>query len=86
MKTIIDADSDLILGITAFGPEAGELMGTVQLAMLAGLPYTILRDAMFAHPTMTEGLKALFVSVPMAVPQRQENHAGQFQQARTSAA
>jgi pyruvate/2-oxoglutarate dehydrogenase complex dihydrolipoamide dehydrogenase (E3) component len=64
MKTLIDAHSDRILGFTAFGPEAGELMGTVQLAMLAGLPYTILRDAMFAHPTMTEGLKALFMSVP----------------------
>ncbi len=64
MKTLIDAHSDLILGFTAFGPEAGELMGTVQLAMLAGLPYTILRDAMFAHPTMTEGLKALFMGVP----------------------
>ena len=64
MKTLIDARSDRILGFTAFGPEAGELMGTVQLAMLAGLPYTALRDAMFAHPTMTEGLKGLFMSVP----------------------
>ncbi len=81
MKTLIDRDSDRILGFTAFGPEAGELMGTVQLAMLAGLPYTILRDAMFAHPTMTEGLKALF----MSVPQRLENHAEQLQHARTSA-
>jgi pyruvate/2-oxoglutarate dehydrogenase complex dihydrolipoamide dehydrogenase (E3) component len=71
MKTLIDAHSDRILGFTAFGPEAGELMSTVQLAMLAGLPYPILRDTMFAHPTMTEGLKALF----MAVPQRLENHA-----------
>jgi glycerol uptake facilitator-like aquaporin len=68
MKTLIDAHSDRILGFTAFGPEAGELMGTVQLAMLAGVPYTILRDAVFAHPTMTEGLRALF----MAVPQRLE--------------
>ena len=66
MKAIIDAHSDRILGFTAFGAEAGELMGTVQLAMLAGLPYTILRDVMFAHPTMTEGLKALFMSVPRA--------------------
>jgi pyruvate/2-oxoglutarate dehydrogenase complex dihydrolipoamide dehydrogenase (E3) component len=74
MKTLIDAHSDRILGFTAFGPEAGELMGTVQLAMLAGLPYTTLRDAMFAHPTMTEGLKALF----MSVPERQENHAEQL--------
>ncbi len=81
MKTLIDADSDRILGFTAFGPEAGELMGTVQLAMLAGVPYTILRDTMFAHPTMTEGLKALF----MAVPKRLENHAEQVQQARTFA-
>jgi pyruvate/2-oxoglutarate dehydrogenase complex dihydrolipoamide dehydrogenase (E3) component len=81
MKTLIDADSDRILGFMAFGPEAGELMGTVQLAMLAGLPYTILRDAMFAHPTMTEGLKALF----MSVPQRLENRAEQLQRAGASA-
>lgn len=81
MKTLIDADSDRILGFTAFGPEAGELMGTVQLAMLAGQPYTVLRDAMFAHPTMTEGLKGLF----MAVPQRIEHHAGQVHHTQTSA-
>jgi pyruvate/2-oxoglutarate dehydrogenase complex dihydrolipoamide dehydrogenase (E3) component len=81
MKTLIDAHSDRILGFTAFGPEAGELMGTVQLAMLAGLPYTILRDAMFAHPTMTEGLKVLF----MGVPQRRGDHAGQSQHAGSSA-
>jgi hypothetical protein len=47
-------------------------VGTVQLAMLAGLPYTILRDAMFAHPTMTEGLKALFMSVPPMVDHAQQ--------------
>jgi pyruvate/2-oxoglutarate dehydrogenase complex dihydrolipoamide dehydrogenase (E3) component len=81
MKTLIDAHSDRILGFTAFGPEAGELMGTVQLAMLAGVPYTMLRDAMFAHPTMTEGLKALF----MGVPPRLEKDVEQPQHARTSA-
>jgi pyruvate/2-oxoglutarate dehydrogenase complex dihydrolipoamide dehydrogenase (E3) component len=81
MKTLIDVQSDRILGFTAFGPEAGELMSTVQLAMLAGQPYTILRDTMFAHPTMTEGLKALFMSVPRQL----ENNAERFQQARTSA-
>jgi pyruvate/2-oxoglutarate dehydrogenase complex dihydrolipoamide dehydrogenase (E3) component len=81
MKTLIDADTDRILGFTAFGAEAGELMSTVQLAMLAGVPYTVLRDAMFAHPTMTEGLKALF----LAVPQRLEKPAEQVQHARTSA-
>jgi pyruvate/2-oxoglutarate dehydrogenase complex dihydrolipoamide dehydrogenase (E3) component len=71
MKTLVDTQSDRILGFTAFGPAAGELMGTVQVAMLAGLPYTILRDTMFAHPTMTEALKALF----LAVPQRLKNDA-----------
>jgi len=75
MKALIDVDSDRILGFTAFGPEAGELMSTVQVAMIAGLPYTVLRDAMFAHPTMTEGLKALF----MAVPQRMENRLDELQ-------
>lgn len=77
MKTIVDAHCDRILGFTAFGPDAGELMGTVQVAMLAGLPYTALRDAMFAHPTMTEGLKVLF----MSVPERLRNHDEQLQHA-----
>ena len=43
-----------------FGPEAGEVMAVVQTAMLAGMPYTGLRDAILAHPTMAEGLNALF--------------------------
>jgi len=74
MKTLIDVRSDRILGFTAFGPEAGELMSTVQLAMLAGLPYTMLRDTMFAHPTMTEGLKALFMSVPQRLEKNKLQH------------
>jgi pyruvate/2-oxoglutarate dehydrogenase complex dihydrolipoamide dehydrogenase (E3) component len=65
MKVLVDAHSDRILGFTAFGTSAGELMSTVQVAMLGGLPYTLLRDAMFAHPTMTESLKALFMNVPV---------------------
>src|SRR4051812_32846124 len=64
MKAIIDAHSDRILGFAAFGPEAGELMGTIQVAMLAGQPYTLLRDAVFTHPTMTEGFKSLFAGAP----------------------
>jgi pyruvate/2-oxoglutarate dehydrogenase complex dihydrolipoamide dehydrogenase (E3) component len=64
MKALIDTDSDRILGFTAFGPEAGEIMGTVQVAMLTGQPYTVLRDAVFTHPTMTEGLNFLFANVP----------------------
>lgn len=63
MKALVDTHSDRILGFGAFGPEAGELMATVQVAMLGGLPYSTLRDAVFAHPTMTEGLKSLFAGV-----------------------
>jgi hypothetical protein len=47
---------------------AGEVMATVQVAMLAGLPYTGLRDAVFTHPTMLEGLIPLFSAVPPISP------------------
>jgi pyruvate/2-oxoglutarate dehydrogenase complex dihydrolipoamide dehydrogenase (E3) component len=63
MKALVDARADRILGFTMFGPEAGEVMAIVQTAMLAGMPYTGLRDAIFAHPTMAEGLNALFSEV-----------------------
>src|SRR5215472_5751227 len=66
MKALIDAHSDRILGFTAFGPEAGELMGTVQVVMLAGQRYSLLRDAVFTHPTMTEGFNFLFGDMPSA--------------------
>ncbi len=67
MKAIIDANSDRILGFTAFGPEAGEVIATIQVAMLAGQPYTLLRDTPFTHPTMNEGLTSLFAGVPQRV-------------------
>lgn len=66
MKALIDPQDDRILGFAAFGVEAGELMGTVQVAMLAGQPYPMLRDAIFTHPTMTEGLNFLFDGSPGA--------------------
>ena len=74
MKALIDTKSDRILGFTAFGVEAGEVMASVQVAMLAGQPYTVLRDAIFAHPTMSEGLKPLFAGVPPLSPNRMETH------------
>jgi pyruvate/2-oxoglutarate dehydrogenase complex dihydrolipoamide dehydrogenase (E3) component len=64
MKALLDAPSDRILGFTMFGPEAGEVMAVVQTAMLAGMPYTGIRDAILAHPTIAEGLRALFSEVP----------------------
>ncbi len=63
-KALVEADGDRILGFTAFSPEAGEVMAVVQVAMLAGLPYTALRDAVLTHPTMAEGLVGLFSAVP----------------------
>ncbi|WP_414474435.1 mercuric reductase [Microvirga sp. M2] len=64
MKVLLDARSDRILGFTMLGPSAGEVIAVVQTAMLAGLPYTGLRDAIFTHPTMAEGLNVLFANVP----------------------
>lgn len=63
MKAMIEANGDRILGFTMIGPEAGEVMAVVQMAMLAGLPYTALRDAILTHPTMAEGLVFLFSSL-----------------------
>jgi pyruvate/2-oxoglutarate dehydrogenase complex dihydrolipoamide dehydrogenase (E3) component len=62
MKALINPSSNRILGFTCFGVSAGELMGTVQVAMIAGLPYTALREAVITHPTLTEGLMVLFSS------------------------
>jgi pyruvate/2-oxoglutarate dehydrogenase complex dihydrolipoamide dehydrogenase (E3) component len=65
-KALIGAD-DRILGFTAFGAEASEMMAAVQVAMLGGLPYMALRDAIFTHPTAAEGLIGIF-SNPLADP------------------
>jgi pyruvate/2-oxoglutarate dehydrogenase complex dihydrolipoamide dehydrogenase (E3) component len=64
MKALVEANGERILGFTMIGPEAGEVMTVVQTAMLAGMPYTGLRDAIIAHPTMSEALGALFSNVP----------------------
>jgi pyruvate/2-oxoglutarate dehydrogenase complex dihydrolipoamide dehydrogenase (E3) component len=64
IKMLIDTESDRILGFTALGTEASEMMAVVQTAMLGSLPYSVLGDAIFAHPTMAEGLVFLLASVP----------------------
>jgi pyruvate/2-oxoglutarate dehydrogenase complex dihydrolipoamide dehydrogenase (E3) component len=64
MKALVSANDDRILGFTMIGAEAGEVMATVQTAMMAGLPFAKLRDAVFSHLTMSEGLGSLFASVP----------------------
>jgi pyruvate/2-oxoglutarate dehydrogenase complex dihydrolipoamide dehydrogenase (E3) component len=60
MKAIVDASSDQILGAAVLGLEGGELMSMLQLAMMGKLPYTRLRDAVLAHPTLAESLNNLF--------------------------
>jgi pyruvate/2-oxoglutarate dehydrogenase complex dihydrolipoamide dehydrogenase (E3) component len=64
LKALVEADGNRILGFTMLGAEAGEVMAVVQTAMLASMPYTGLRDAIIAHPTMAEGLGALFSNIP----------------------
>src|SRR5208337_2770973 len=59
MKALVEADGDRILGFAMLGPEASEVTAVVQTAMLAGMPYTGLRDAIITHPTMAEGLGGL---------------------------
>ena len=70
LKAVVETDGDRILGFTAFGVGAGEIMSSVQIAMIAGLPYTALREAMLTHPTLVEGLAPLFSSVPSLQNQR----------------
>jgi pyruvate/2-oxoglutarate dehydrogenase complex dihydrolipoamide dehydrogenase (E3) component len=64
LKALVSTTDDTILGFTGFGVGAGETMATVQLAMRAGIPYTVLRDMTITHPTLAEGLVPLFSSVP----------------------
>jgi pyruvate/2-oxoglutarate dehydrogenase complex dihydrolipoamide dehydrogenase (E3) component len=63
MKALV-AQDDTIVGFTMLGAEAGEVVGVVQTAMMAGMPYARLRDAVLAHPTMAEGLGPLLSGVP----------------------
>ncbi len=63
MKALVASD-DRILGFTMIGAEAGEVVAVVQTAMLANLPYPVLRDAVLAHPTMAEGLGPLLSNLP----------------------
>lgn len=64
MKMLIARQSDEVLGFTMLGADAGEVVAVVQMAMLGGLPYTALRDAILTHPTMAEGLTVLLSNVP----------------------
>jgi pyruvate/2-oxoglutarate dehydrogenase complex dihydrolipoamide dehydrogenase (E3) component len=60
MKAIVDAETEEILGATVLGMEGGEVMAVFQMAMLGRLKYKVLRDGVFAHPTLAESLNNLF--------------------------
>jgi pyruvate/2-oxoglutarate dehydrogenase complex dihydrolipoamide dehydrogenase (E3) component len=66
MKVLVAANDDRILGFTMIGADAGEVLAAMQAAMLAGLPYPKLRDALIAHMTTAEGLGLLLGTVPLA--------------------
>jgi pyruvate/2-oxoglutarate dehydrogenase complex dihydrolipoamide dehydrogenase (E3) component len=63
MKAIVDADTKQILGCAILGIEGGELMAMLQIAMMGKVPYPVLREAIFAHPTLAEGLNTLFMAL-----------------------
>jgi pyruvate/2-oxoglutarate dehydrogenase complex dihydrolipoamide dehydrogenase (E3) component len=67
MKVLVGAEDDRILGFTMIGSEAGEVMAAVQTAMMAQLPYPKMRDAVFTHLTITEGLGPLLGNIPAGV-------------------
>jgi len=71
LKALVEIDSDRILGFTALAVDGGEIMSSVQIAMIAGLPYTTFRDAILTHPTLAEGLGALFSSEASTVTPQQ---------------
>jgi pyruvate/2-oxoglutarate dehydrogenase complex dihydrolipoamide dehydrogenase (E3) component len=73
LKALVEVDSDRILGFTAFGVGAAEIMTSVQIARDAGLPYTTLRDTILTHPTLVEGLIPLFSSA-VSTPKSLSEH------------
>ncbi|THF68710.1 mercuric reductase [Deinococcus sp. Arct2-2] len=67
MRAVVDDHTDQVLGVTVLGPEGGEIMSALQLAMMGGLTATTLRNATLAHPTLSESINNLFMGVPQVV-------------------
>ncbi|MEO7716202.1 MAG: mercuric reductase [Capsulimonas sp.] len=63
MKALVDTESGQILGVAILGLDGGEVMGALQIAMMGKVPYTALRDGVFAHPTLMESLNNLFLTL-----------------------
>ena len=63
MKAVVDTDTQQILGCTMLCAEGGEIMTIIQVAMMGKLPYTALKEGIFTHPTLAEGLNTLFTTL-----------------------
>jgi pyruvate/2-oxoglutarate dehydrogenase complex dihydrolipoamide dehydrogenase (E3) component len=63
MKAVVDAKTAQILGCTILGIEGGEIMSMLQIAMMGKIPYTAIKEAVFAHPTLAESLNNLFMTL-----------------------
>src|SRR6185503_5475747 len=63
MKAVVDADTNEILGCSVLGVEGGELMAMFEIAMMGHVPYTTLKEGIFAHPTLAESLNSLFMAM-----------------------
>ncbi|MFW6193571.1 MAG: mercuric reductase [Gemmatimonadota bacterium] len=63
MKAVVDSETDRILGAAVLGVDGGEVAMALKIAMIGDLPYTALRDAVLAHPTLAESLNNLFMTL-----------------------
>jgi pyruvate/2-oxoglutarate dehydrogenase complex dihydrolipoamide dehydrogenase (E3) component len=63
IKAVVDAESNQILGCSVLGVEGGELMAMFEIAMMGSVPYTVLKEAIFAHPTLAESMNSLFMAM-----------------------
>ncbi len=63
MKAVVDEETKQILGCAVLGIEGGEIMSALEIAMMGKLPYTMLKEAVFAHPTLAESLNNLFMTL-----------------------
>jgi pyruvate/2-oxoglutarate dehydrogenase complex dihydrolipoamide dehydrogenase (E3) component len=63
MKAVVDSETHQVLGAAVFGLEGGEMAAMLQIAMMGKVPYTALRDGVFAHPTLAESLNNLFAKL-----------------------
>ena len=70
MKAVVDEETNQILGAAVLGLEGGEIMSVLETAMMGKLPYTALRDGIYAHPTLAESLNNLFMAMDRNNPKK----------------